>query len=232
MPGAGAGRRGRPRGQRPLSHQGRARGRLLPDRLRQQGSGRHHAIHAGLDAVGAGGRPAVHLDQQRGPAQPRPGPVPRPDPQGPGVPRYRNAGRRAGNTANNGVADSAEPGLPGVGVRVQAGGRVYSSGSTDADGAYALFVPVPQDGGPAAGQPIEVAQTNPQGHVSTGASVQGKPISARPASAARNTPTTATPTSSASRPAVAASWTAWTSATCPTAASATTATWTARRARR
>ena len=83
---------------------------------------------------------------------------------------------RAGNTANNGVADSAEPGLPGVGVRVQAGGRVYSSGSTDADGAYALFVPVPQDGGPAAGQPIEVAQTNPQGHVSTGASVQGKPI--------------------------------------------------------
>ena len=29
----------------------------------------------------------------------------------------------------------------------------------------------------AAGQPIEVAQTNPQGHVSTGASVQGKPIS-------------------------------------------------------
>ena len=93
MPGAGAGRRGRPRGQRPLSHQGRARGRLLPDRLRQQGSGRHHAIHAGLDAVGAGGRPAVHLDQQRGPAQPRPGPVPRPDPQGPGVPRYRNAGR-------------------------------------------------------------------------------------------------------------------------------------------
>ena len=28
-----------------------------------------------------------------------------------------------------------------------------------------------------AGQPIEVAQTNPQGHVSTGASVQGKPIS-------------------------------------------------------
>ncbi|WP_158658491.1 DUF11 domain-containing protein [Achromobacter sp. AONIH1] len=84
---------------------------------------------------------------------------------------------RAGNTANNGVADSAEPGLPGVGVRVQAGGRVYSSGSTDADGAYALFVPVPQDGGPAAGQPIEVAQTNPQGHVSTGASVQGKPIS-------------------------------------------------------
>ena len=177
MPGAGAGRRGRPRGQRPLSHQGRARGRLLPDRLRQQGSGRHHAIHAGLDAVGAGGRPAVHLDQQRGPAQPRPGPVPRPDPQGPGVPRYRNAGRPAGNTANNGVADSAEPGLPGVGVRVQAGGRVYSSGSTDADGAYALFVPVPQDGGPAAGQPIEVAQTNPQGHVSTGASVQGKPIS-------------------------------------------------------
>ncbi|WZB72652.1 hypothetical protein WJ968_16685 [Achromobacter xylosoxidans] len=66
---------------------------ILPDRLRQQGSGGHHAIHAGLDAVGAGGLPAVHLDQQRGPAQPRPGPVPRPDRQGPGVPRYRNAGR-------------------------------------------------------------------------------------------------------------------------------------------
>ena len=163
------------RGQRPLQRD--AGRRVLPDRLRQQGSGRHHAIHAGLDAVGAGRRPAAHLDQQRGPAQPRPGPVPRPDPQGPGVPRYRNAGRPSGNTANNGVADSAEPGLPGVGVRVQAGGRVYSSGSTDADGAYALFVPVPQDGGPAAGQPIEVAQTNPQGHASTGASVQGKPIS-------------------------------------------------------
>lgn len=79
-------------------------------------------------------------------------------------------------TANNGIADGAEAGLSGAGVRVQAGGRTYSSATTDAEGAYTLFVPVPQDGGPAAGEPIEVAQTNLQGHASTGASVQGKAI--------------------------------------------------------
>ena len=117
-------------------------------------------------------------------------------------------------------------------MRVQAGGRVYSSGSTDADGAYALFVPVPQDGGPAAGQPIEVAQTNPQGHVSTGASVQGKPISGSASVGGTQYTYDRDADILSFAPGGRSVLTAWTSATCPTAASATTATWTARRARR
>ena len=56
-------------------------------------------------------------------------------------------------TANNGIADGAEAGLSGAGVRVQAGGRTYSSATTDAEGAYTLFVPVPQDGGPPPANP-------------------------------------------------------------------------------
>ena len=61
-------------------------------------------------------------------------------------------------------------------MRVQAGGRTYSSATTDAEGRVYAVRARAAGRRPAAGEPIEVAQTNLQGHASTGASVQGKAI--------------------------------------------------------
>ena len=104
-------------------------------------------------------------------------------------------------TANNGIADGAEAGLSGAGVRVQAGGRTYSSATTDAEGAYTLFVPVPQDGGPPPANPSKWRRPTCKAMPPPARRCRARRSRVRPASAARNTPMTATPTSSASRPA-------------------------------
>ncbi len=74
-----------------------------------------------------------------------------------------------GGIANDGVVNGTEAGLPGVQVRLQdaSGGTTYDTVTTDAAGNYALLIPVSLP----AGAVLRVVESNPGGHLSTGASV-------------------------------------------------------------
>ena len=65
--------------------------------------------------------------------------------------------------ANNGTRDGAEPGLPGIALRLMNGAALIDSTRTDGAGRYTLWV-----GAALAGQPLKVVQDNAAGWLSTG----------------------------------------------------------------
>jgi len=80
---------------------------------------------------------------------------------------FRDSGA-GGGTANDGILNGAETGIPGVAVVATngAGTITYSNAVTDAEGRYSLFVPAS-----AGATPVRVVETNLASYVSTGASV-------------------------------------------------------------
>ena len=103
-------------------------------------------------------------------------------------------------TANNGIADGAEAGLSAPACASRRADALFQRHDRRRGRVYAVRARA-AGRRPAAGEPIEVAQTNLQGHASTGASVQGKAIAGSASVGGTQYPMTATPTSSASRPA-------------------------------
>ncbi|HWX55763.1 MAG TPA: hypothetical protein VN176_14340 [Verrucomicrobiae bacterium] len=71
----------------------------------------------------------------------------------------------SGGTANNGIMDSAEPGIGGVTVKATNGGATtYDIEQSASDGTYTLFI------APGA-TAVAIVETNPASYISTGASV-------------------------------------------------------------
>lgn len=86
-----------------------------------------------------------------------------------------------GATANNGIRDgAAEPGLSGITVTLtrKSDGRLLGTAVTDSDGLYQLIMPNAGEDALAWGETLVLTQTNAQGHLSTGASVQDQAIGA------------------------------------------------------
>ncbi|RYG70520.1 DUF11 domain-containing protein [bacterium] len=78
---------------------------------------------------------------------------------------FRDTGT-GGGTANDGVLNGGEVGIPGVAVRLQnaAGSITYDTAITDANGDYTLYTP-------ATGGSLRVIETNLSSYVSTGGTV-------------------------------------------------------------
>ena len=78
---------------------------------------------------------------------------------------FNDNGLGMGGVAADGLKQAGEVGLPGVTVRaLGAGVQVLASAQTSAQGAYTLFVP-------SGSGPARIAETNPSGFLSTGASL-------------------------------------------------------------
>lgn len=75
---------------------------------------------------------------------------------------FKDNGSGSG-TANNGVRDGIEAGLPGIAISVtnQAGSTTYDTAATADQGAYTLWIPAA-----AGANPLRIAATNAAGHVS------------------------------------------------------------------
>ncbi|RRJ96271.1 DUF11 domain-containing protein [Opitutaceae bacterium TAV4] len=82
---------------------------------------------------------------------------------------FKDTGATGGAGANNGQQEPAEPGIPGVTVRLLSGGVELATTVTDGSGQFALYVPASVS----AGATLIIEEVNPSGYISTGATLPG-----------------------------------------------------------